>query len=135
MAKIKLTPRQWELVEYYNRQNDYVNDIDVCRDLKNHYPFDENTKNFNNTAARRHLTEDKKAIRLSDLPLLLISSNKGSKFATQEEWNNYQKKLDKKIKREQQVLSTLKKKAKRHGQLKMLQNKLKRNKAFIEVKV
>lgn len=132
-AKVKLNPRQWTLVNYYLKKKDHwTNDIDVCQDLFALYPFKEDA-NFNNTNARRTLTEDKFAIRNSfEIPYLLISSNKGSKFANAEEWVEYFGKIKAEIDAKRSVLIFLEKKSKTHNQIKMLKNETKVQRVYID---
>lgn len=136
--KKKLNPRQWALHRFYSENTHrYVHDQEVCETLYEWYPFDLNTTNFKDTSARRVLTDDKNVLRESGrIPTLLISNTgKGSKYATQEEWDLYNERKEAKLRKEWATHRIMKRKASRHRQQKLKEEKSKAReyvRAFVE---
>jgi len=113
-----LTERQVALYRYLLKQDKFKNlkEIIVETDL---YGSLENYE-FNNTNQRRQLTKDIRALKASDNIFgVILSTTKGIKIATKEEYEHYFERQSIKQKKAMKLLNKQREKAKKHYQTKM----------------
>lgn len=119
MKKNKLlTERQVALYRYLLKQDKFKNlrEIIVETDL---YGSLEDYE-FNNTNQRRQLTKDIRALKVSDNIFgVILSTTKGIKIATKEEYEHYFERQIIKQKKAMKLLNKQREKAKKHYQTKM----------------
>ena len=89
-----MNARQKALYEYLlSRNGKWTTHAEIARELYEHYGNAEcclEPKDFHNTAERLEIAETCREINLSqDFDKLIISSSKGIKIATEEEFNRY----------------------------------------------
>ena len=121
----KLNSRQWKTYEYLKQQTDYVSLKKIVEDLKENYNYKENPAvSFNNTAARRILTEDLQAIKENPIiQKVLLTSPTGIKLAKDEaEARAYFEKEEIRLAKEYRRLWISKRKALQDGQTYMAFN-------------
>jgi hypothetical protein len=108
------------LHNYILAQPEWVHLKEVADALPNDYPYNPKMY-FGNTGARRRLTEDIKAINNSKIAQHVIFTDfkKGVKAVTKEEYDKLYAKREISINVRRKNLSTLKKKADRHGQFRL----------------
>ena len=124
-GKKELNSRQWKTYEYLKKQADYVSLKKIVEDLKENYDYKENPHvPFNNTAARRILTEDLQAIKENPtIQKVLLTSPAGIKLAaTREEAKLYFEKEEMRLAKEWKRLWISKRKALQDGQTYMVFN-------------
>lgn len=86
-----LITRQWKLYEYLKNNKDrYVENKEIYEALKEYYPPLIPGQPFNNSNARRIITDDKLVLKNSDrIHYLIITNSKGTKLISKEEELNY----------------------------------------------
>lgn len=79
----ELNSRQWKLYVYLKKQTDYVSLRQILKDIPE-YEFNQDSKSeFNNSAARRMLTDDLQKIKEDPIiQKVLLTSSKGVKLAS-----------------------------------------------------
>lgn len=120
-----LNSRQWKTYEYLKEQTEYVSLKKIVEDLKENYDYKENPAvPFNNTAARRILTEDLQAIKEDPtIQKVLLTSPIGIKLAANEaEAKLYFEKEEIRLAKEWKRLWISKRKALQDGQTYMIFN-------------
>lgn len=94
MIKNDLTAEQWKLYEFLkcqyklnpNRWLEMEQDIYHSNELRENYPFIPHKTSFNNSQARRRLTNDLLALKESQrIQITILSNSKGIKIATEDE--------------------------------------------------
>lgn len=87
----KLNSRQWALYNFLkNNPDKYIKQIDVVYSLKDYYSFTGNDAKFHDSAVRKQLTKDIRAI--NDSPVIqkiIISNTNGVKLASRAEFEKY----------------------------------------------
>lgn len=84
----ELNERQIALYNFLKAQGDnWTLQIEVVYGLIEYYPFTDSNDKFHDSTARHTLTADIRALNNSDaIQKVIISSGKGVKIATEEEW-------------------------------------------------
>jgi len=131
-----LNPRQWRLHDYLQENNhDFKHLRDIIQDLADLYkPSPKDELNFNNSRARRVLTADLTALKNSGvIQTVLISTVKGVKFATMNEYLHYLKAERIMLQKRLKLVVKQERKAKRHNQTRLVFGKERQTiKAFVD---
>ena len=137
--KSELTPIQWALYRFLKeRGNVWTTQYHIARELGKEYTeyfYDDNPNDFHDSLIRHRMTADIRKINDSGaIQKIIISSGKGIKLATEEEFDEY---IRKEVGAALRRLMRAKRKAekgKRNGQLKITIGKYEREviEAFIE---
>ena len=118
----ELTPRQWHLYEFLKQQNDWVKQEHISSSLPE-YSVTEKDTPFHDTMARLNITNDIRAIKKSDvIQKIIISSGKGVKIATQDDFGIYFDHKLKALKKHMKLLYKQLKKAQLNNQTRIVYN-------------
>lgn len=81
-----LNSRQWRLFKYLKENKDrYVRNIEIYEALKDYYPPLSPGQHFNNSTARRIITDDKAVLKNSDrIHYLILTPSNGTKLVSKE---------------------------------------------------
>ena len=119
--KSELTPRQWKLYEFLKSQNDWVKQEHISSSLPDLYGTDKTP--FHDTMARLNITNDIRAIKKSDIiQKIVISTTKGVKIATQDDFGIYFDRKLKSLKKQMKLLYKQLKKAQLNNQTRIVYN-------------
>jgi hypothetical protein len=116
-----LTPTQWRLYNYLKENTDrWVTQQEMYQYLKGEYPnYDGN--NFHDSPARIMITSDIQKINESDvIQKIILSSSKGVKIATADEYKDWSERKWKSIKQMIKRLAWKDHKARMNGQMKLV---------------
>lgn len=117
----ELTSRQWKLYEFLKSQDDWVKQEHISSSLPDLYGTDETP--FHDTIARINITNDIRAIKNSDvIQKIVISSAKGVKIATQDDFGIYFDHKLKALKKQIKLLYKQLKKAQLNNQTRIVFN-------------
>ena len=117
----ELTTRQWKLYEFLKSQEDWVKQEHISSSLPDLYGTDETP--FHDTMARINITNDIRAIKKSDvIQKIVISSSKGVKIATQDDFGIYFDRKLKALKKQMKLLYKQLKKAQLNNQTRIVYN-------------
>lgn len=117
----ELTSRQWKLYEFLKSQDDWVKQERISSSLPDLYGTDETP--FHDTIARINITNDIRAIKNSDvIQKIVISSAKGVKIATQDDFGIYFDHKLKALKKQIKLLYKQLKKAQLNNQTRIVFN-------------
>lgn len=117
----ELTTRQWKLYEFLKSQEDWVKQEHISSSLPDLYGTDETP--FHDTMARMHITNDIRAIKKSDIiQKIVISTTKGVKIATQDDFGIYFDHKLKALKKQMKLLYKQLKKAQLNNQTRIVYN-------------
>lgn len=117
----ELTPRQWKLYNFLKEQEDWVKQEHISSSLPDLYGTDETP--FHDTIARINITNDIRAIKNSDvIQKIVISSAKGVKIATQDDFGIYFDHKLKALKKQIKLLYKQLKKAQLNNQTRIVFN-------------
>ena len=120
--KSELTPRQWHLYEFLKQQTDWVKQEHISSSLPE-YSVTEKDTPFHDTMARLNITNDIRAIKKSDvIQKIIISSGKGVKIATQDDFGIYFDHKLKALKKQMKLLYKQLKKAQLNNQTRIVYN-------------
>lgn len=125
MKEAKLNSRQWKLYEYLKQQTEYVSLKKIVENLSSEYEYNEAAGvTFNNSKARRILTDDLQAIKENPtIQKVLLTSPAGIKLAQDEaEAKLYFEKEEIRLAKEWRRLWISKRKALQDGQTYMVFN-------------
>lgn len=125
MKEAKLNSRQWKLYEYLKQQTEYVSLKKIVENLSSEYEYNEASGvTFNNSKARRILTDDLQAIKENPtIQKVLLTSPAGIKLAQDEaEAKLYFEKEEIRLAKEWRRLWISKRKALQDGQTYMVFN-------------
>lgn len=125
MKEAKLNSRQWKLYEYLKQQTEYVSLKKIVENLSSEYEYNEASGvTFNNSKARRILTDDLQAIKENPtIQKVLLTSPSGIKLAQDEaEAKLYFEKEEIRLAKEWRRLWISKRKALQDGQTYMVFN-------------
>lgn len=108
-----LNSHQWRLYEWLTNQNKLVSLKTIYREFDNYYPdFKKEKCSWNNSSARRQITEDLNVIANSKcLYRVLVRSVNGVGFLPKDETERYLKSEEIRLAKEWETLSYQKKKA------------------------
>jgi len=117
----ELTTRQWKLYEFLKSQEDWVKQEHISSSLPDLYGTDETP--FHDTMARLNITNDIRAIKKSDvIQKIVISTTKGVKIATQDDFGIYFDRKLKALKKQMKLLYKQLKKAQLNNQTRIVYN-------------
>ncbi len=125
MRKDLLNSRQWLLYGLLKTKKDWVKQAKIQEDLPNEYPliYEDKDMPFHDTSARQSITKDIRAIKNSDvIQKIILSSSKGIKIATAEEFDDYFSKKVSSLKRQFKLLYKQLKKAELNKQTRIVFN-------------
>ena len=118
----ELTPRQWHLYEFLKSQTDWVKQEHISSSLPE-YSVTEKDTPFHDTMARLNITNDIRAIKKSDIiQKIVISTTKGVKIATQDDFGIYFDHKLKALKKQMKLLYKQLKKAQLNNQTRIVYN-------------
>ena len=118
----ELTSRQWKLYEFLKLQEDWVKQEHISSSLPE-YSVTEKEVPFHDTMARLNITNDIRAIKNSDvIQKIIISSGKGVKIATQDDFGIYFDHKLKALKKQMKLLYKQLKKAQLNNQTRIVCN-------------
>ena len=118
----ELTTRQWKLYEFLKSQEDWVKQEHISS-LLPEYSVTEKDTPFHDTMARLNITNDIRAIKKSDvIQKIIISSGKGVKIATQDDFGIYFDHKLKALKKQMKLLYKQLKKAQLNNQTRIVYN-------------
>lgn len=130
--ELRLNSRQWalygQLKKFFEENpNRVISNREMCETLYSYYPFNHNTENFNNTKARRMLTEDYKILNLSSvIQWIIIHPGGGAKLAaSKEEVESATRRRKASLARSMKIQSILQRKLRTHNQMIMPSKKSK----------
>lgn len=117
----ELTPRQWKLYNFLKEQEDWVKQERISSSLPDLYGTSGTP--FHDTIARINITNDIRAIKKSDvIQKIVISSAKGVKIATQDDFGIYFDHKLKALKKQIKLLYKQLKKAQLNNQTRIVFN-------------
>ena len=117
----ELTPRQWKLYNFLKEQDDWVKQERISSSLPDLYGTSGTP--FHDTIARINITNDIRAIKKSDvIQKIVISSTKGVKIATQDDFGIYFDHKLKALKKQIKLLYKQLKKAQLNNQTRIVFN-------------
>lgn len=117
----ELTSRQWKLYNFLKEQDDWVKQERISSSLPDLYGTSETP--FHDTIARINITNDIRAIKNSDvIQKIVISSAKGVKIATQDDFGIYFDHKLKALKKQIKLLYKQLKKAQLNNQTRIVFN-------------
>lgn len=117
----ELTPRQWKLYNFLKEQEDWVKQERISSSLPDMYGTSGTP--FHDTIARINITNDIRAIKKSDvIQKIVISSTKGVKIATQDDFGIYFDHKLKALKKQIKLLYKQLKKAQLNNQTRIVFN-------------
>ena len=120
--KSELTTRQWKLYEFLKSQEDWVKQEHISSSLPE-YSVTEKDTPFHDTMARINITNDIRAIKKSDIiQKIVISTTKGVKIATQDDFGIYFDRKLKALKKQMKLLYKQLKKAQLNNQTRVVYN-------------
>jgi hypothetical protein len=118
----ELTTRQWKLYNFLKEQEDWVKQEHISSSLPE-YSVTEKDTPFHDTMARLNITNDIRAIKNSDvIQKIVISSSKGVKIATQDDFGIYFDHKLKALKKQMKLLYKQLKKAQLNNQTRIVYN-------------
>ncbi len=118
----ELTTRQWKLYEFLKSQEDWVKQEHISSSLPE-YSVTEKDTPFHDTMARINITNDIRAIKKSDvIQKIVISTTKGVKIATQDDFGIYFDHKLKALKKQMKLLYKQLKKAQANNQTRVVYN-------------
>ena len=117
----ELTPRQWKLYNFLKEQEDWVKQERISSSLPDLYGTSGTP--LHDTIARINITNDIRAIKKSDvIQKIVISSTKGVKIATQDDFGIYFDHKLKALKKQIKLLYKQLKKAQLNNQTRIVFN-------------
>lgn len=119
----ELTTRQWRLFDLFKAHEGLIHNKDIADTLTDktgdfYYPYDQRTKNFHNTPARRHITDDTHAIQMDNEidDVIITDITMGSGIPTAEEYGKWIKQQKAMIRDFGEKIRLVEEKASRHNQ-------------------
>ncbi len=119
----ELTTRQWGLFKLFKAHEGLIHNKDIADTLTDksgdfYYPYDQRTKNFHNTKARRQITDDTHVIQmaLGIDDVIITDIVMGSGIPTAEEYGKWIKQQKAMIRDFGEKIRLVEEKASRHNQ-------------------